>query len=268
MFNDFKKLSFDATKQKISHLKEIFDRLNLSNLEKRLIELENVSSIPNLTFEPISVPTTPPIPTDLPDLVITNISYTTYNGYYKYFVTVQNIGFFSSVASEITIIVSNILNSTQSVKALVPGESVICEVVRSFDPTLINTPATILAEVNPTRALLETSYTNNISSSIVNIKQFYPTSVFTYVKVLAFGSLTGWAEFLFFYGAYPGEWGHRIIYDPYGPGERHLTSPGNARVLAYCDNPEGYDFLDLGVINLIQYQTTEIIANFPLPPGY
>jgi len=47
MFNDFKLLTFDVVKQKILKLKDIFDRLNLSNLEKRLIELENSLFINN-----------------------------------------------------------------------------------------------------------------------------------------------------------------------------------------------------------------------------
>jgi hypothetical protein len=65
MFNDFKLLSFDTTKQKILRLKDIFDRLNLSSLEKRLVQLETTTVQDNTSLN---------LQFGLCDLIVENIT--------------------------------------------------------------------------------------------------------------------------------------------------------------------------------------------------
>lgn len=172
MFNDFKLLSFDSTKQKILRLKDIFDRLSLSSLEKRLIELENVLSVPNLTFAPVSV-STPPEPTDLPDLAVIDISYQLIENYYEFSIAIQNVGLIATPESTVLIFIPDFYSSIKIVPSLDIEERTIIKFQRSYDSSKPYVLKYISAEVNPSRILIEKSYLNNIGYSLTSYN-FYP----------------------------------------------------------------------------------------------
>ena len=173
MFNDFKFLSLDATKQKILRLKDIFDRLNLSSLEKRLIELENVLSVPSLTFEPTITPIIPE-PTDLPDLAIINITSTLYTNYINFEITIQNIGTVVSTETTLNEIVVSVFSNSVIVPALEPEETFVTNVQHFFNPDGLLVNYTLLVEINPNRSLIETTYLNNSGSATVIANQNWP----------------------------------------------------------------------------------------------
>ena len=225
MFNDFKFLSFDATKQKILKLKEIFDRLSLSSLEKRLIELENVKLDTDLTFEPTTAPIIPE-PTDLPDLALVSISSTLYTNYINFEITIQNIGTVASTETTLNEIVTTVFSNSVIVPALEPEETFVTNIQHSFNPAgpLVN--HTLLAEVNPTHSLIETTYSNNSGYATVIANQNWPGGP----------------------GEPPGGPGE----PPGGPGEPggNPGDPGypNTYVIVHVHNPEGKELG--GLVNI------------------
>lgn len=192
MFNDFKFLTFNNTKQKLGKLKDIFDRLSLPFLEERRFDLKNKIALLDTQFVslkancdakwpttppgPIEPPTPPepPVPVDLPDLSVSIISALMWNDSINFTVTVTNIGAASSSATVLNNAIPPVPGTSVSVPALAVGESFITVVPYVFNPIGIPENKTFLSEVNPSRTFLESTYINNSNSSLFTVKTPYP----------------------------------------------------------------------------------------------
>jgi hypothetical protein len=186
MFNDFKNLTYKTTKQKISKLKDIFDRLNLSSLEERLNTLSNLQESLEIKRASKAIitsinPGIPENPSDLADLIILSINTSLQPNYINFEITIKNIGTIASSTTLLNEIIPDLLNNTVSVPILESEETFTTNIQFSFDPTGTPVTKTFLTEVNPLRSLLENSYSNNSMSSIVEVKSEYVPDINTYV---------------------------------------------------------------------------------------
>ena len=205
MFNDFKILSYKNTKQKISKLKDIFDRLNLSALEERLENLLNGKNTLDNKISALKVPSQPGEPGDpgdqgepgepsdlgepgdprnpppplpppivnLPDLTILSINTSLQTNYINFKITVKNVGLAISAATTLTELIPELLSNSVGIPSLAPEETFTTNVQYSFDPSGTIETKTFLTEVNPSRSLIESSYSNNSDSVTVEVKRNY-----------------------------------------------------------------------------------------------
>jgi hypothetical protein len=281
MFNDFKNLSFDVTKHTIQKLKDIFDRLNLSDLERRYINLNNklisldnqtksLSEYTNEHYPPPPPP--PPPPTEfLPDLAIINIVPTTYTNYVNFEIEIQNVGIAISPSTTLSEnLIGGGLSNSVAVPSLAPGGSFTTNVQYSFDPSGATETKTFSAEVNPSHSFNEVSFGNNGMMIPVQVKTAYsdpydpydPDGIYhTYIIFHAHNSegkevgSVGGGRALFNYTngakASPTFFNQHATRQNVIPGTYSCTATWNGMVV------------NLGLITFNPYSTTSIIVTFP-----
>ena len=305
MFNDFKNLSYKNSKQKLSKLKDIFDRLNLSSLEERLTNLSNgkntlenqISALkippqpgepgdpgnpgepgdpgnPGEPGDPRNPPPPPPPSSNLPDLTIISINTSLQTNYINFEITIQNIGITASTATTLTELIPELLSNSVIVPSLAPGETFTTNVQYSFDPSGTPETKTILAEVNPSRSLIESSYSNNSDSATVEVKSNYVPDGNTYYILHAHipeGKEVGSVKFRNSNGtpgyySYPGYYSidnpnPQMMYTSYligTHGIRNIISSGLHTFRCQYNN-----ITLTQVVNCLPNTTTTIIFTFP-----
>lgn len=188
MFNDFKFLSFNSVTHKIRRLKDIFDRLNLSKLEERYNRLLNSLDLLDVKVEefkkwyqetvtepPVTPPVIPPTEELLPDLIITSIIPTEFDNYINFQITVKNIGDKIASASNLSVSIPDLFNTSVLVPLLGINETFITNAQYSYDPLGDEEGVIAYVTINPSHSVLEKTYANNSSSiSCIVHKKYEP----------------------------------------------------------------------------------------------
>lgn len=195
MFNDFKLLNYSTSTNKIRKIKDLLDRLDLTNqeLEIRIASLQNSVRLTDRAIQQFKsfyeevqrrrqIPPTP-TPSNLPDLTITSIIPTLYTNYINLQITIKNIGLTASTATTLDSIIPSLLNYNVPVPALIPNTEFITNIQYSFDPSGTSEQKTFSSTVNPTHIIQESNFINNSLSAQIQIKSFYSPDANTYFIV-------------------------------------------------------------------------------------
>lgn len=187
MFEDFLNFTYSQTTHKLRKIRNLINRMRgveipeiieplLQSLKNSVDRLDKaVQGIPEWLEDRRSrreEPVPPPQP-NLPDLTITEIIPTNYDHYIDFAITIKNIGIANAGATQLKVIIPELLNRDMPVPALSPNESATLFTQYSFNPAQSEELKTFQAQVDPYQNIEESNENNNTLSTQVIIKGQY-----------------------------------------------------------------------------------------------